>query len=163
MSVPPPSGFCISSKVLRHFWVFNQKGHSVLLHVTDFMHYLYVAAPVSFTQNDCAGFKMFLESQLGQYQPVIHSVQMVMRENLFGFQGNKKSPFLKITVTDPRSINKVRTAVKDGSANYKGLWKVSGDEILTFDNIQYLLRFMIDTGVRNVSIPIFVYPLIGAI
>ena len=72
---------------------------------------------------------------------------MVLRENLFGFQGNQKSPYLKITVTDPKFINKLRTAIESGNANYKGLWKGVDGGILTFDSIQYVLRFMIDTGV----------------
>lgn len=75
---------------------------------------------------------------------------MVLRENLFGFQGNQKSPYLKITVTDPKFINKLRTTIESGSANYKGLWRGVGDGgILTFDSIQYVLRFMIDTGVSS--------------
>jgi len=125
----------------------TQTGHSVLLHVTDFLHYLYVAAPVSFGKSDCDGYKAYLDTQLAQYQPAIHSVQMVLRENLFGFQGNQKSPYLKITVTDPKLINKLRTTIESGSANYKGLWKGVDGGILTFDSIQYVLRFMIDTGV----------------
>ena len=104
-------------------------------------------------QRDCEGFKLYLDNQLAQHQPAIHSVQMVMRENLFGFQGNQKSPYLKITVTDPRYINKLRTTIESGVANYKGLWKGAGDAgILTFDNIQYILRFMIDTGVSASSV-----------
>lgn len=122
-------------------------GHSVLLHVTDFLHYLYVAAPVSFSRNDCDPFKAYLETQVAQHAPAIHSVQMVMRENLFGFQGNQKSPYLKIVVTDPKFINKVRTTIETGSANYKGLWKGADGGIMTFDSIQYILRFMIDTKV----------------
>lgn len=35
--------------------------------------------------------------------------------------------------------------------NYKGLWSSSESGILTFDNIQYLLRFMIDTGLHGMS------------
>ncbi|KAF2432770.1 DNA polymerase delta catalytic subunit [Tothia fuscella] len=130
----------------------TESGHSVLLHVTDFLHYLYVAAPVSFTQNDCQGYKNFLESQLAQHQPAIHSVQMVMRENIFGFQGNQKSPYLKITVTEPKFINRVRTTIEGNNANYKGLWKGAGDGgILTFDSIQYVLRFMIDCKIAGMS------------
>lgn len=129
----------------------TEAGHSVLLHVTDFLHYLYVAAPISFTPNDCEGFKAFLETHLAQHQPAIHSVQMVMRENLYGFQGNQKSPYLKVTVTDPRSINRVRTAIEEGNANYKGLWKVADDQVLTFDSIQYVLRFMIDCKIQGMS------------
>lgn len=76
---------------------------------------------------------------------------MVLRENLFGFQGNQKSPYLKITVTDPKFINKLRTTIEKGSANYKGLWKGVDGDILTFDSIQYVLRFMIDTGISGMS------------
>ncbi|KAK5118956.1 DNA-directed DNA polymerase delta [Meristemomyces frigidus] len=126
-------------------------GHSVLLHVTDFQHYLYLAAPVSFTKNDCDSFMTFLESKLAQHSAAIASVQMVMRENIFGFQGNQKSPYLKITVTDPKLINRVRTTIEQGGANYKGLWKAAEGGILTFDSIQYVLRFMIDTKIAGMS------------
>jgi len=75
---------------------------------------------------------------------------MVLRENLFGFQGNQKSPYLKITVTDPRYINKLRSMIELGSGlSFKGLWKGVDSGILTFDSIQYVLRFMIDTGVSG--------------
>ena len=65
------------------------------------------------------------------------------------FQGNQKSPYLKITVTDPKMINRVRMMVQKGNANYKRLWPAREDGILTFDNIAYVLRFMIDTKVRH--------------
>lgn len=98
------------------------------------------------------GYKAYLDTQMAQYQPTIHSVTMVLRENIFGFQGNQKSPYLKITVTDPKFMNKLRTTIEGGNANYKGLWKGTGDGgILTFDSIQYVLRFMIDTGVAGMS------------
>ena len=98
-------------------------------------------------KSDCDGFKTYLDAQLAQHQAAIHTVQIVLRENLFGFQGNQKSPYLKITVTDPKYINKLRTTIESGNANYKGLWKGVDGGILTFDSIQYVLRFMIDTGV----------------
>nr|KMM72103.1 DNA polymerase delta catalytic subunit [Coccidioides posadasii RMSCC 3488] len=130
----------------------TEAGHSVLLHVTDFKHYLYVAAPVSFTKSDCEPFGAYLENHVGNHQTVIHNVQMVMKENLFGFQGNQQHPYLRITVTDPKYINRVRSTIESGNANYRGLWKVGGtDGILTFDNIQYILRFMIDTGISGMS------------
>ena len=64
-----------------------------------------------------------------------------------GFQGNQQNPFLKITVTDPKYINRVRTTIKDGNANWKGMWKNDGSGLLTFDNIQYVMRFMVDCKV----------------
>ena len=94
---------------------------------------------------------MYLDTQLSNHVPAIHSVSMVLRENLYGFQGNQKSPYLKITVKDPKHINRLRTALEDGKANYKSLWRVGDGGILTFDSIQYILRFMIDTGVTGMS------------
>jgi DNA polymerase delta subunit 1 len=118
----------------------------VLLHVTDFMHYLYIAAPMSFTQSDCDGFKAYLETQIGNFQPAIHSIQMLLRENLWGYQGNQKSPYLKITVTDPKYMPQLRKMIEKNNANYKGYWRGT-DSILTFDSIQYVQRFMIDCKV----------------
>ena len=88
---------------------------------------------------------------MAQHQPAIHSVQMVLRENLYGFQGNQQSPYLKISVTDPKFINRLRTKIKEGAANYKGMWKGAVDGIATFDSIQYILRFMIDRGLSGMS------------
>jgi DNA polymerase delta subunit 1 len=134
-----------------------------MLHVTDFLHYLYVAAPVSFARSDCEGFKAYLETQIAQHQPAIHSVGIVLRENLYGYQGNQQNPYLKITVTDPKFINKVRSTIEGGAANWKGMWKSTDGGILTFDSIQYVLRFMIDTqisGMSWVEVPVKSYKLI---
>lgn len=120
-----------------------------MLHVTDFLHYLYVAAPVSFSPHDCDGFKTYLESQVAQHQPAIQSVQVVLRENLYNFSGNQQNPYIKITVTDPKFINKVRGTIEDGRANWKGMWQPDHrSHIDTFDSIQYVLRFMIDCKVN---------------
>lgn len=124
-----------------------------MLHVTGFQHYLYIAAPVNFTQEDCGPYRAFLETKLGQSPQSIQSVEIKTRENIYGFQGNQKSWYLKITVSDPRFISKLRGALESpgGSMNYKGLWGSNDSGILTFDNIQYLLRFMIDTGLSGMA------------
>lgn len=125
----------------------TEKGNSVLLHVTNFKHYLYLPAPISFAPGDCNAFKAYLDAQIATHTPCIHEVRMVMRENLWGFHGNQKHPYLKITVTDPKFIGKVRSTIESGGANWKGLWKGSEEGIMTFDNIQYVLRFMVDCHV----------------
>lgn len=132
--------------VVKLFGV-NDAGNSIMLHVTDFKHYLYVAAPAMFQKTDCAAFKAYLETQVSQYQPAIHSIEMKMRENIYGFQGNIQSPYLQVTVTDPKFINKVRSTIESGSANWKGMWKGLEGGLKTFDNIQYVLRFMVDCKV----------------
>lgn len=125
----------------------TEEGNSVMLHVKDFKHYLYVAAPVGFVPSDCVAFRGYLETQVAQHQTVIHKVEFVMRENIYGFQNNTQNPFLKVTVTDPKFINRVRSTISSGNANWKGLWKSPDGQILTFDNLQYILRFMVDCKV----------------
>lgn len=125
----------------------TQEGNSVMLHVKDFKHYIYVAAPVGFSAKDAVPFKAYLETQVAQHEPVIDSVSMLMRENIYGFQNNTQNPYLKITVTNPKFINRVRTTIQTCNANWKGLWKSPDGQILTFDNIQYVLRFMVDCKV----------------
>jgi DNA polymerase delta subunit 1 len=76
-----------------------------------------------------------------------------MRENLYGFHGNEKRYYLKITVTTPRVISKLRRLLEsEENVNYKAMWNSANNTVLTFDNIEYILRFMIDTGVRLVYI-----------
>ncbi|KAJ6184037.1 hypothetical protein N7519_005338 [Penicillium mononematosum] len=136
---------------IRLFGV-TEAGQSVCLHVTGFEHYLYIAAPVSFTKADCDTYKHFLEQKLSQNITAISSVQLTMRENIYGFQGNQKSYYIKITVTEPKMAARLRSLLETGSGsmNYKGMWS-GADGILTFDNIQYLLRFMIDTGLAGMA------------
>jgi DNA polymerase delta subunit 1 len=129
----------------------TENGNSVLLHVKDFKHYLYVAAPVSFAPEDCQKFQTYLETQLAINQRAIHSVNLTMRENIYGFQGNVQNPFIKVTVTDPKLINKVRTLIESGNANWKGMWKSVDGSIMTYDNIQYLLRFMVDCSIAGMA------------
>lgn len=126
-------------------------GNSVLLHVKDFKHYLYVPAPVAFSAEDCPKFQAYLEAQMAMHTTVIHSVNLTMRENIYGFQGNTQNPYIKVSVTDPKFINRVRTLIEKGDANWKGMWKSADGTIMTFDNIQYLLRFMVDCSVRYLS------------
>ncbi|KAI1328828.1 DNA polymerase delta catalytic subunit [Xylariaceae sp. FL0255] len=126
-------------------------GHSVMLHVTDFKHYLYVEAPVSFTPNDCNPFKAYLETQLAQSQPAIYSCSLVLREDIQGFHGNTQSPYIKVTVTDPKHINKVRSLIESGNADWKGLWRPDESGVRTYDKLQYVLRFMVDRKIPGMS------------
>lgn len=127
----------------------TEQGYSVLLHVTDFKHYLWVPAPPLFKSQDTTAFKAYLETQIAQHQPVIHSITMSPRESMYGFNGNKQNPFLKITVNDPRFISKVRATIENGDADWKGMWKARDQGVMTYDNLQYVLRFMVDCHVSH--------------
>jgi len=82
---------------------------------------------------------------------MIQKVEIVMRENLYGFNGNQKSPYLKISVTDPRHISRVRSLIQKCESNFNGMWPITDGELMTFDNIQYVMRFMVDTKVSGMS------------
>ena len=122
-----------------------------MLHVTDFLHYLYIAAPSSFAKDDCQGLQRHLEQKFSLHEPVIHSVQMVLREDIFGYQGNQKSPYLRISVTDPLHISKLRTALESEPIKYKSFWAGLEQGVQTYDSVDYVLRFMIDTGITGMS------------
>ncbi|KAG9233014.1 DNA polymerase family B-domain-containing protein [Amylocarpus encephaloides] len=134
----------------------TETGHSVILHVTDFLHYLYVEAPIGFQVKDCDGFKTYLEAQVGVYDTAIHSITVVNRESLYYYKGNQKFAYIKITVMDPKFVAKVRNTIESCGANWKGMWKVTLNNdgkghIETYDMIPYVLRFMVDCDIAGMS------------
>ncbi|OAQ64371.1 DNA polymerase delta catalytic subunit [Pochonia chlamydosporia 170] len=149
-SIEAEEGTLHGGKATVKLFGVTDEGHSVMLHVTDFKHYLYVRAPVLFQPQDTNGYKAFLETQIAQHQPAIHSVALAFREDIYGFSGNEQHAYLKVTVTDPKFINKVRSTIESGNANWKGMWGAV-DGIRTYDNIQYVLRFMVDCKVQGMS------------
>lgn len=146
-------GYLNGKYCVRLFGV-TETGHSVLLHVTGFQHYLYIQAPIGFDQSHVVPYYDFLQQRIASGgADVIASIQLVMRENLYGFQGNQKSPYIKITVTNPKYIARVRRFLesKESPYNYAGLWNGVDGGIMTFDNIQYIMRFMVDTKMAGMS------------
>lgn len=109
---------------------------------------MYIAAPSGFKPEFIPQYTIFLNNKFGH--PVVHSTELLIKENLYGYHGENKKAFIRITVIDHKDIGKLRNSLEKNfsSFNYKGLWQ-SVDEggVMTFDNIQYVLRFMIDTGV----------------
>lgn len=122
-----------------------------MLHVTDFKHYFYVAAPLGFKKEDLGAYRQYLDQQVGYNRPVVQKVEMVMRENLYFYTGGQKSPFLKITLTSPTFLAKVRGLIERNEANYKGMWGIVDGGLQTFDNLQYVLRFMVDKEIVGMS------------
>lgn len=80
---------------------------------------------------------------------------MFYKTSLWGFKGEHKIPYIKLTITDLKVYPKVRNAVERGEIRFKDMWK--GDTILTYEsNIAYTLRFMIDhaiTGINWLELP----------
>jgi DNA polymerase delta subunit 1 len=78
---------------------------------------------------------------------VIHHVEIAMRESIWGYNGNQKTPFLKIVLHEPRMVPRVRSAFEDGEIQFGDLFQIPS---LTFEsNVVFELRFMIDTQVKH--------------
>ncbi|KAG5918475.1 DNA-directed DNA polymerase delta [Claviceps capensis] len=150
-SIEAEEGTLHGGKATVKLFGVTHEGYSVMLHVTNFKHYLYVQAPPLFQPQDVNAYKAFLESQIAQSQPAIHSIVVAYRVDIYGFSGNQQNPYLKITVNDPKFINRVRSTIESGNANWKGMWKGASDGIKTYDNIQYVLRFMVDCKVQGMA------------
>lgn len=71
-----------------------------------------------------------------------------MKQSIYGYHGNSKSPFIKIIVNDPKMIPKARAKLESG-LSVPGYDKPVVADMTYESNLAYLLRFMIDCKVRT--------------
>ncbi|KAG6854025.1 DNA-directed DNA polymerase delta [Blastosporella zonata] len=148
---------------LRMFGV-TEAGHSVLAHITDFLPYFYIAVPRGFSRDDIDSFQRYLNN-IAANEPV-RSIEWVEKRSLWGYRGDDWVSFLKLTISDPRSLPKVRDEsfahVMRGECRFNDLFPA--DAVATFEsNIAYTLRFMIDTkvvGMNWIEVPPGKYQLV---
>jgi DNA polymerase delta subunit 1 len=70
-----------------------------------------------------------------------------MRESIWGYNGNQRTPFLKIVLHEAKMVPRVRSAFEDGEIQFGDLFQTPS---LTFEsNVVFELRFMIDTEVKT--------------
>ncbi|TIC02451.1 ARM repeat-containing protein [Wallemia mellicola] len=126
----------------------TQDGYSVMANVTGFLPYLYIAAPRGFTKEECEGFSGYLNATFGNNgKRIVADMEMHTKRSLWGYKGDEKSPFIKITFVDQRSMTRVRDkcTLLDFSTTNKP-YDASKES-----NISYDLRFMIDKKVVGMS------------
>ncbi|CAK5273856.1 unnamed protein product [Mycena citricolor] len=136
----------------------TQEGNSVLAHVTNFLPYFYVGQPRGFRQEDIEPFRQHLNGLVAG-DPVV-DVCLVSKRSLWGYRGDDWVPFIKLTVSNPKSLPKVRD---ENECRYD--FFPTENPIATFEsNIAYTLRFMIDTkivGMNWVEIPANKYTILS--
>ncbi|GFR97478.1 DNA polymerase [Elysia marginata] len=127
-------------------------GNSVMAHIHGFTPYFFVPAQPGFKRDDCEKFKNALEAAVkkdlrsnreGIVEAVL-AVDYVMKESIYGYHGNRKVPFLKITVALPRLIAPAKRMLEQGFVcpGY------SHYAFQTYEsNIDFEIRFMTDTNV----------------
>jgi len=79
----------------------------------------------------------------------VDRLEIVKKRSLWGFRGDSKPLFLKITICDQRTLPKVRGLFERGELQFRDLFT---EPVTTYEsNIAYTLRFMIDTHVSPLS------------
>ena len=127
------------------FFGITDNGNSVLCNVTGFSHYFYAPAPKGFPTE----FSEFTKYLRGYYPNMIEDVEIEMKLSIWEYHGDQKLPFLKIIVTHPKHAGKIRTGFERGEVQFRELFNPSGT--VTFDNLQYLLRLMVDCKITGMS------------
>jgi DNA polymerase delta subunit 1 len=88
----------------------TEDGLSICCHVHGFAPYFYVALPNKFTLQHCGEFKKAINHAVRRdmsytrdsvTEPVL-MVELVYKINMYGYRGEDKTPFAKITVAIPR-------------------------------------------------------------
>ncbi|KAF5362060.1 hypothetical protein D9756_002601 [Leucocoprinus leucothites] len=129
----------------------TEEGHSVMTYITDFLPYFYIGMPRGFQDEDMTAFKDCLNQLAGA--DLVRKVEKVTRRTLWGYKGDDWIPFLKLTISDPKSLPKIRD---------EDLFPT--DPVPTFEsNIVFTLRYMIDTkvvGMNWIEVPAGKYKLV---
>lgn len=88
----------------------TEDGHSLCCHIHGFSPYFYASLPEKFKPSHCGEFKVALNKAIMAdlrsnreeiTEPVL-MVEIVYKMNIYGYHGNNKTPFAKITLAIPR-------------------------------------------------------------
>lgn len=118
------------------------------------MPYFYFQAPPGLNESHLPALKQALSKDIGENN-VIKSLDIVLKQSLYGYRGDAKSPFVKITVNDPRSFSKIRQKIEQG-VTIPYYERAIRNDTTYESNLAYLLRFMIDckvTGSNWIELP----------
>ncbi|KAI8099328.1 DNA polymerase family B-domain-containing protein [Halteromyces radiatus] len=132
--------------IVRFFGI-TENGNSVVCNAQGFLPYFYFPAPIGLKKSHLPALQQALSSAAGEANIISH-LEITMKQSLYGYRGDTKSPFVKVTVFDPRNISKVKNKVETGVV-VPGLDRKCQSDTTYESNLAYLLRFMIDCKVSG--------------
>ncbi|KAL0060857.1 DNA-directed DNA polymerase delta [Marasmius tenuissimus] len=91
--------------VIRMYGV-TESGHSVLAHFHDFLPYFYVPQPRAFQAEDLDAFRQYLNSMTSDH--AVLKAEIIKKRTLWGYKGDDAVPFIKLTLSNPKWVPKVR-------------------------------------------------------
>ncbi|ORY95678.1 DNA polymerase family B-domain-containing protein [Syncephalastrum racemosum] len=154
----------MNKPTVRLFGV-TENGNTVLCHVHSFLPYFYFPAPAGLKETHLPILKSALSGHLtatggARTGDAVYQVELVNKQSLYGYNGDEKQRFVKVTLYDPRDIAKAARAVCEGEIG-SGTLPVTIKASTVFEsNLAYLLRFMIDnkvTGCNWIELPAGTY------
>ncbi|CAO3621990.1 unnamed protein product [Cunninghamella echinulata] len=131
------------------FYGITDNGNSVVCYVKGFLPYFYFQAPPGLNESHLPALKTAFSKDIGENNSIAR-LDIVLKQSLYGYHGDTKSPFVKITVNDPRSFSKIRQKVEQG-VTIPGYNRTIQNSTTYESNLAYLLRFMIDCKVTGSS------------
>ncbi|KAJ8024189.1 DNA polymerase delta catalytic subunit [Holothuria leucospilota] len=138
--------------IIRMFGI-TKAGNSVLCHIHGFMPYFYVPAPQDFKRDHCGIFRDALNkavladmrSNKDNMTQTVLDVEVLEKESMYCYNGNKKSPFLKVTVALPKLVAPTKRILESGFS-VPPAYPLRGYQSYE-SNIDFEIRFMVDTKV----------------
>ena len=137
--------------VVRMFGL-TSAGNSVCCLIHGFHPYFYVPAPLGFKEEDCGLFREELSRMVTSDQskkreqvdrPVM-SVEVMLKESIYGYHGKKKSLFLKITVALPHLVAPAKRILDRGFT----CGRFTSRNYTSYEaNVDFESRFMVDANV----------------
>jgi len=139
--------------VVRMFGV-TMGGNSVCCHVHGFHPYIYVPAPPALTEDKMGAFRRAMNKALVddmksnpfQIVEAVLKCQLVEKSTIYGFQGNKMSNFVKVTLAIPRLIAAAKRLLERGEVRVPEVPSFGSTKAFEA-NIDFEIRFMADTKV----------------
>ncbi|KAI0236792.1 DNA-directed DNA polymerase delta, partial [Massospora cicadina] len=129
-------------KPLVRMYGITKLGATVLCTVHNFYPYFYFPAPNEFVEGDIPSLHRAIEEHVGL--ETVKDITLVNKQSIYFYYSGGLVPFIKLSLFNPRCIAAVRRALKGGiSFGRFGTYSPSTYE----SNLEYLLRFMIDTRV----------------
>ncbi|KAG8846662.1 DNA-directed DNA polymerase delta [Serendipita sp. 411] len=137
------------NQIMLRMYGITEEGNSVLVHISGYLPYFYVAAPRGLQDEDLVPLRHFINQNTEEN--AIVDIEIVMKKSLWGYRGDHDVPFLKIILSNPKMVPKVRGAFEKGELDYNNLFNKGGFPPATFEsNLLFVLRFMVDAKIDPV-------------
>ena len=133
----------------------TEAGHSVMMHIHNFLSYLYVEVNDKLTlgENDLNTIKDHINKKLSGMTngvQVVDHIEVVERASVYYYQ-EKMSSFLKIFCALPTFINKVRALFEKQEIGFGKLGSGAFGSVTFESNMPFALRFMIDNNISGMQ------------